>query len=243
MKHSDMRRFGVVAPAGNMAIEYEFSRHVPNDILFNHARANRPGGVELTVDSLREMGEHAIRSAMDLVRSKPEIILYACTSGSFVDGDLEGTRFSDQITELTGIPSITTFTAVIHALRAVAAQRVFMITPYPEDITRTEAELLERNGFEMVGFAMLPCDANYTIGSVDSEDTLRLALENRDRMAQADTLFISCTNLLTLDKIAELERQLGVAVVTSNSASLWAVMRHMNRLPAHAAIGTLASCR
>jgi maleate isomerase len=36
---------------------------------------------------------------------------------------------------------------------------------------------------------------------------------------------VSCTQLLTMDQIAPLEHELGVPVVTSNQATLWAGLR------------------
>jgi arylmalonate decarboxylase len=41
----------------------------------------------------------------------------------------------------------------------------------------------------------------------------------------ADTIFISCTNLATLDVIAQIEADLGKPVVTSNQSCFWACLR------------------
>ncbi|MEM2552944.1 MAG: hypothetical protein QXE02_05435, partial [Sulfolobales archaeon] len=41
----------------------------------------------------------------------------------------------------------------------------------------------------------------------------------------AEGLFISCTNLRTFEVIEPLEKDLGIPVVTSNQASLWASLR------------------
>jgi maleate cis-trans isomerase len=41
----------------------------------------------------------------------------------------------------------------------------------------------------------------------------------------AQAIFISCTNFGTLDIIESLEKKLGKPVVTSNSASMWKMMR------------------
>lgn len=40
-----------------------------------------------------------------------------------------------------------------------------------------------------------------------------------------EAIFISCTNLATLDVIAQIERDLGKPVVTSNQACFWACLR------------------
>ncbi len=42
---------------------------------------------------------------------------------------------------------------------------------------------------------------------------------------EAQAIFISCSNLRTLEIIESLERDLGKPVVTSNQASLWSMLR------------------
>ncbi len=42
---------------------------------------------------------------------------------------------------------------------------------------------------------------------------------------EAQAVFISCSNLRTLDIIEKLERDLGKPVITSNQASLWGMLR------------------
>ncbi|GAA4322838.1 aspartate/glutamate racemase family protein [Pigmentiphaga soli] len=241
MKHSDLRRFGVIGPAGNMALEYEFSRHLPPGVAFNHARASRPGWPALTRESLAAMGERAIEAARDLVRTRPEILLYACTSGSFVGQEHDEAALARRIAEATGIPAITTSTAVLDALKALSARKVFVVTPYPDDITLSEVEFLELNGIGVAGWDSFRCTAERPIGGVDSDDTERLVLGHRDAIAGADAVFVSCTNLLTFDKIAALESALGVPVVSSNTASLWAVLRGMGIGHASPALGVLGA--
>lgn len=42
---------------------------------------------------------------------------------------------------------------------------------------------------------------------------------------ESQAIFISCTNLRTLEIIESLEKKLGKPMVTSNSASLWKMLR------------------
>jgi len=42
---------------------------------------------------------------------------------------------------------------------------------------------------------------------------------------ESDAIFISCTNFRTLEIIESLENKLGKPVVTSNSASMWQMLR------------------
>lgn len=239
MKHSDLRRFGVIAPAGNMAIEWEFSRHLPTGFAFNHSRVGRPGGALLTRQSLLAMAEAVERAATDLVRTRPEIILYGCTSGSFIAGPGTEAEIALKITSLTGVEAVTTSTAVIEALRHLGTRSVFLVTPYPDDINAQEVAFLEHHGFTVNGHDSFRCDAAYPIGVVDSAETSEMVLRNRVQAERSDAVFISCTNLLTFDQIPRLEATLGRAVISSNQASLWAVLNRMRAVSPAAGVGLL----
>ena len=42
----------------------------------------------------------------------------------------------------------------------------------------------------------------------------------------ADTFFLSCMGLSTMEIVDELEKLMGVPVVTSHQATLWSALRH-----------------
>lgn len=224
--NNQMRRFGVLAPPGNVALEREFPPLLPPGVAVNHNRLSRPGAA-ISAESLTRMAESVERAAHDLAQSYPEVILYGCTSGSFLFGIGREAEVAQRIADLTGIPAITTSTAVVNALRAVKATRVFMITPYPDDINGHEVAFLAHYGFKVVGWDAFRCATSEKIRAVASEQVSELALKHASEIAQCDALFISCTNLLTMDQIAALEAKLAKPVVTSNQASLWAVLKFM----------------
>lgn len=226
MKHSDLRRAGLIVPSGNMALEWEFHRHLPEGYTVNCSRVVRSESALLTKESLLAMTAGIAAAARALVRTRPEIVLYGCTSGSFINGFGNEAEGAELIAGETGIPAVTTSTAVLEALAALKARTVFMVTPYPEEINRHEAGFLGHHGHALTGCDSFRCDENRTIGSIDSEETAALVLKNREAASSADAVFISCTNLLTFDQIERLEAALGVPVVSSNLASFWAVARH-----------------
>jgi maleate isomerase len=224
--NNELRRFGVLAPPGNIALERELPAALPPGVTMNHNRLSRPGS-DISADSLLAMAQSIERAAHDLAQAHPEIILYGCTSGSFLAGLGREAEVAQRIADLTGIAAITTSTAVVDALRAVEAHRVFMLTPYPKDITVHEVEFLRHYGIATAGWDTFECPTSEAIRAVSSERVAQRVLANRDRIDACDTVFISCTNLLTMDQIATLEHELDKPVVSSNQASLWAVLNQM----------------
>jgi maleate isomerase len=221
-----VRRIGIVAPPGNVAMEREIPPFLPPGVVMNHNRLSRPGSA-ISRDSLLAMAESVDRAAHDLAQAYPEVIVYGCTSGSFLEGIGKEARLADRITQVTGIKAVTTSTAVVEALQAHRARRIFMITPYPDDVNKHEFEFCQHYGLDVVGFDSFRCPTSEDIRAISSEQTAALALNNKAAIAACDTIFISCTNLLAMDQVEKIEAESGRPVVTSNQASLWAGLCRM----------------
>lgn len=223
---TQLRRFGVLAPPGNTAMELELPSLLPAGVTSNHNRLSRPGAV-MSSESLTKMAESVDRAAFDLAQAYPEIILYGCTSGSFLMGRGNERSAAQKIFDVTGIPSLTTSTAVLSALEASGIGKLFLITPYPDDINEHEVGFLNHYGIQVAGTDSFRCPTSEAIRQVSSAQVAALALGHAQAIRNSDGLFLSCTNLLTMDQIAFLEGELGKPVISSNQASLWAILQHM----------------
>ena len=233
-----VRRIGVIAPPANVALERELPRYLPEGFAVNHNRLSRPEAA-LTKESLIAMGQSATRAARDLAMARPEVIIYGCTSGSFLDGLGNEGRIADEITGVTGVPAVTTSTAVIEALRALGARTVFMVTPYPDDVNEHEIAFLAHHGIHVAGHDSFRCTVSAGILAISSRQVASMVLRHRDAITACDAVFVSCTNLLVMDEVERLEAELGVPLVTSNQASLWAALRRMGVTTDQIACGCL----
>ena len=224
---NNVRRLGVIAPPGNVALERELPLFLPSGIVTNHSRLSRPGS-DTTRESLLAMAESVDRAAQDLAQAYPEVIVYGCTSGSFIEGLGKEARLADRITQVTGIPAVTTSTAVIEALRTMRARRIFMVTPYPDAVNDHEVEFLRHYGFDVVALDSFRCTTSEENRRISSDQVADMALGNKQAIASCDTIFISCTNLHSMDRIERIETHSGRPVVTSNQATLWAGLTRMS---------------
>ena len=236
--NNDVRRIGVLIPPGNVAMERELPGHAPAGVAVHFNRMSRPGS-GITRESLLAMMDSVERAAYDLAQAKPEVILYGCTSGSFLSGPGREDELATRITQATGIAAFTTSTAVIRALNAVAAKRVFMLTPYPDEVNAHEIGFLRFRGISVIASDAFHCPTSEAIREVSSEMVCDRLLGHRAAVADADAVFISCTNLLTLDQIERLERELGKPVISSNQASLWIALTQLQVATGSMAAGSL----
>ena len=221
-----IRRIGVLAPPANVAVEREWPAYLPAGVVMNHNRLSRPS-VGVAKGDLLAMNASVERAARDLAYARPDVIAYACTSGSFLEGRGSEGAVARQIEAVTGIAAFTTSEAVTGALDALSARRVFMITPYPDAVNAEEVAFLAHYGFEVAGVEAFGCETSAEIRALSSTQVAGLALDHRSRIGACDALFISCTNLLTMNEIDGLEAALGVPVVTSNQTTLWMALARL----------------
>ncbi|GEP57811.1 maleate cis-trans isomerase family protein [Reyranella soli] len=215
-----IRRIGVLLPPTNAACEAEFPHYLPDGCAVHFNRLSRPG-TAISAESLLGMINSVERTAHGLAELQPEVMLYACTTGTFLAGHALHADMGERIRRATGIPGITTATAALEALYTLGARRVFMVTPYPAHINDQEVEF-----FAYHGITVPRCDSFFHDDSLQnvrrsSAETADLVLRNKGRLEGADAVFISCTNLKSMDQLTRLEEELGLPVISSNAATLW----------------------
>lgn len=221
--HNDLRRIGVIVPPGNVAVEREFPLFVPPGVVINHNRLSRPNSIQ-TRESILAMNDSLDQSARDLAQCAPEVIAYACTGGSFLEGIGHEDGPARQIEAATGIPAVATSLCVVTALRALAVKELLLVAPYPEDIMETEVQFLRHYGFKVAKWDSFGCQTSEENRRVSSEQVYEKVMSHRALVGRCDGVFISCTNMLAMDQIQRLEQELGKPVVNSNQATLWGTL-------------------
>ncbi|MGC9149110.1 MAG: maleate cis-trans isomerase family protein [Sulfolobales archaeon] len=213
-------RIGLIVPSSNTTMEPELYQMIPQGVSIHTARIPLR---EVTRESLLEMEKHSIRAAKELLDADVDIILYGCTSGSLIGGPGFDIAISKKIYEATNKPVVTTATAVVEALKKMNANKIIVATPYIDEINEEERRFLEYHGFKVLTIKGMGIRSNLEIGKITPWEVYRFA--KNVSIGEADALFISCTNLRTIEIIEILEKDLGIPVVTSNQASLWFTLR------------------
>ncbi|MEV6791584.1 decarboxylase [Streptomyces sp. NPDC051320] len=217
------RGVGVVAPF-DFALDRELWRWVPDDVSLHLTRTPFVP-VEVSLDLARLVSEHeTLREGVRaLCAVAPQVVAYACTSGSFVGG-LAGERaMCEAMTTAGEVPSLTTSGALLTALEELGARRIALVTPYTESVTSSLEEYLAEAGTTVTGRAFLGLTRH--IWKVPYRDVVDMAREAV--VGEADALFISCTNLPTYDVIPQLEAELRMPVLSANQVTMWAALRHI----------------
>jgi len=212
-------KVAVIVPSVNTTIEAELYGAGLDGISFHTARVLLR---ETTPAGLRDMNREVDQAARLLATTDPHVLVYACTSGSFLDGWEALQRQLAQLGEIAGCPVVATSAAMIGAVAHLGVRRVALATPYVDSVN-----VLERLFFESRGISVVACRglglSGRAIRAVEPDRVVDLVRETDHRDAEA--VYVSCTDLRALEAVDILEAELGKPVLTSNQVTLWALLR------------------
>jgi maleate isomerase len=216
---------GVVAPF-DFALDRELWRWVPEDVSLYLTRLpffTTPMTVEMAV----AIGDRrpVRRATRDVLTPQPGVVVYACTSGSFVDGAAGEAVLRRTMLDAGAPLACTTSGALVDALATLGVSRISVATPYIEPVTMRLVGFLAEHGVRTVGCEGLGLLGNIWRVSHQQVVDIVTAADNDD----AEALFISCTNLPTFDLVESLEASLGKPVITANQVTMWAALRAIGR--------------
>lgn len=217
--YSSRARLGLIVPPTNSVNEAEWQRLMPEGVTFHtHRMKLHPAGDPALMADLL--------ASLDLLgQVRPDAVAYACTAGSMA---IPSAGMPDAASERSGQQVLTTSHALILALRALEAKRISVATPYAQLINDHEVVFLGAHGIETIAIAGLG------IGDGGPHEFVRIAqtplsevraLALSTFVPGSDALLLACTDFPTLPLIEDLEAELGVPVISSNTATLWAMLR------------------
>ncbi|MBA2695790.1 MAG: maleate cis-trans isomerase family protein [Ornithinimicrobium sp.] len=211
---------GVIAPY-DFALDRELWRWVPDSVNLLLTRTPHHD-LPVSVDQAEAVsgGPMLTACARSLSVTCPDVVAYACTSGSFVHG-LDGEARLRQTIESAGVPrAVTTSGALLQALAGLGVRRLAVATPYDAAVTTRLCTFLAAAGVEVVSCSHLGL-TEHVWRLPPAEVT---ALVGRCAHADADAVFISCTNVPTYDLLAPMEAEHGIPVLSANQVTLWSAL-------------------
>ena len=214
------RHFGILIPSTNTTCEIEFGR-LPLDLQAHTARLGKAGSTPFSPSKDADV----VYQSKLLGDARVEVIALAQTSASLFNDDYDAVTVK-RMSEASGVPAVTSAQAVGRALRALGTLRVAIATPYSEEVIGRAKRYFEaKYGIAVVAAESLGATDAYLIGKMDA-GVVQAAFERIDR-PDIEALMVPGGNFPTMDWIAAWEQRFGKPVVTTNQASLWAVLKAM----------------
>jgi arylmalonate decarboxylase len=147
------------------------------------------------------------------------------TSLSFYQGPAFNEQLTASMKSASGLPCVTMSTAVADALHACGARRIAVGTAYIDEVNDRLREFLVYSGFEVLALQGLGIVDINDLKTVGDDDLIALGEKVFRAAPGAEAVLMSCGGLRTLDMTLPLERRIGVPVVSSMPAALWAAVR------------------
>ena len=218
-----MTRLGFIYPGGGAEPDY-YRFAEAHDFQAFLVGSRIPGGDDHDVAALLQTArtEYIIEAAQRLMTLRVDVVLWACTSGSFIVGRSMAEAQVRALRELTGKPATSTSLGFIDALAALGARRVAVIATYPEPAARAFAAFLAAFGVTVKSLSALGAATGFDAARIGGE-RLRQALASAD-LDGADAVLVPDTALPTLDVVEALEASAGISVLTANQVTLWAAL-------------------
>ena len=150
------KRLGLLAPARNTTTEDDFNRWMPGSVRMHVNRMYTPPGQTTFAESVQAMGDHLEEDVRIMSMAPMDVIAFACTSGSFLNGLGYDEQIIKRIEKASGgTKAVATSRAVLDALKALGVKKISAGSPYPEDIDARLRKFIKDAGFELVYFELL----------------------------------------------------------------------------------------
>ena len=209
-------RIGLVVLQSDETIERDMMQmRGTADLFFSRV----PSGQEVTAQTLQSMAAHIEASAALFPQTlRLNAVGYGCTSGTAQIGVQEVERLVKAGTKTQAVSQPVS--ALLAACRHLKLKRIAFLSPYLEQVSANLREVLQNSGIETPVFG--------TFGEAEESKVVRISGASIQSAARhlltnggLDGVFLSCTNLRTMDLIAPMEAEFGLPVLSSNLVLAW----------------------
>ncbi|MGI9355327.1 MAG: maleate cis-trans isomerase family protein [Rhizobiaceae bacterium] len=211
------KTFGLIVLQADERIESDFRRLMPDGVRLFASRV--PSALEVSSSTLAEMESHLAAAAGLLPRGpKFDVVGYGCTSGT---AEIGAPTIARRVREGVDTGAVTEpVSALVAACRALSITRLGFISPYVEPVSDKLRGVLEDHGVASPEFGSFAEPVEEKVARILETSTLEAAWQLAQK-GGIDAMFLSCTNLRTLNIIEPLERELEIPVLSSNQVLAW----------------------
>ncbi len=213
LQQDDLPRLGLIVLQVDETIEQDFRRLFPPHIARLHV-TRVPSGAELTPDTIAAM-ERALPDAARLLPAAQalDVVGYACTSGTTLIG---AGRVRELVTRAAGTRAVTDpLTAALAQCHSLGVARLGIISPYIASVAEPIRAAFEAGGIAVPDTLSFGEQVEARVARI-APASIAEAARALVRRSKLDAVFLSCTNLRTLDILAPLTQELGLPVLSSN---------------------------
>jgi maleate isomerase len=222
------KKFGVVAPSTNTAVQPEYDDMRPRGVTNHFGRIHIPNDPIRNDEDFSQLLANIRRAmfpAIDQVMTcEPDYLILGMSSETFWDGVEGSMRLRERVEAHSGVKVAMGSDASQAALKQLGdVRRIGVVTPYMPMADEQVRRFFTDSGFEIVKLKGLRCSSPVAIAHV-SEQALRDAVMEVNG-ADVDAVVQVGTNLVMSRLAGIAEFWLGKPVVAINTATYWHALR------------------
>jgi maleate cis-trans isomerase len=209
----------IVVPENNTTMEPEISALCPALAPIPVARVKRPART-LLLEDLPAYAEATLDAIEPFAAEQFDLVIYGCTAAGFLGGPNGNARMVERLRERTRATVVSTAGAMVEALRSAGVSNAAVVTPYLRSVNDGLRDYLESSGIQVETLNSFFCKTTADLGQITEDQVLELA--RRTATARSKSLFVACSQLPTLNVVAQLRAELEIPVWSSIQATAWA---------------------
>ena len=224
-------KIGVLVPFTNVNLEPDMQLLCPEGCTVHFERL---GGYDVDkipgAEQMSGLGSSNLDDTLRLISGvRPKAILYGCTSATLTHGVEFDRSLADNIANTCGSISITAAGALVNALTTLGATQIGFSSPYIGEVNRLAIEFLASENIKTVSQFEIEAELdNYGQGELKPEEVFELAI--KADQPDVEAIVLSCTDMRSVEAIADIEQATGKPVVTSNQAMIFELCQKL-KLP------------
>jgi len=181
-----------------------------------------PSAPDVTRETLAQMGPELTDAAKLLPPKDFAAVGYGCTSGTSVIGAEAVAR---KVQLGCASQAVTNpMSALISACKVMKVNSLAFLTPYIAEVSEGLRSKVAEAGIACATLGSFSEAEEAKVARI-SGASIQAAARDLAAGCDADAVFLSCTNLRTLDLIAPLEAELGLPVLSSNQVLAWHMLK------------------
>ncbi|MQB00738.1 MAG: hypothetical protein GEU78_10670 [Actinobacteria bacterium] len=160
-------------------------------------------------------------AAEQLVQTGADIVFSAGIPLVLRSGIAGNRALRERLEEVTGCPVGTDLEATVDAIRAVAAERIVVVSPFKEELHTRYMPILGECGLQVLADVAMEYDRQIEYGKLPDDAPLEVAQRLVAEHPDVDAVYMPCGRIGNALEISRWEERLGRPVVTANQAMIW----------------------
>jgi maleate isomerase len=238
MRYGWRARIGHIAPAILDTSGEEMRKLLPAGVLHVGLTISEPIqtlGAEQAAAAFARMVDAGKRLAAE----KVDVLICGGAPVALSKGPAGDAELTELLRRETQLPVVTANGVVVDGLRTLGARSVLVVSPFIDARNQEIKNFLEANKFQVLATKGLGLTKNIDFASQSPDAAFTLARGLAREHPEADAIYIACPRWPSVDIIASLEADTGMAVVAAPAAMVWGALKAIKILECKPGYGRL----